>query len=160
MTLNLNPLETNLVNLVIVIGLLFWFLRGFLGGILERRRAAILQELQDAESRLKTATENLSQAQSELAAAQQKAEKIRADGQARAAGIRAEGEKRTISVMAAIKAGADADAEADAARIKDSLRREAALAAIDKVLAELPGRLDASAQAKLIDSTIKNLENA
>ena len=153
-------LETNLVNLVIVIGLLFWFLRGFLGGILERRRTAILQELQDAESRLKTATENLSQAQSELAAAQQKAEKIRADGQARAAGIRAEGEKRTISVMAAIKAGADADAEADAARIKDSLRREAALAAIDKALAELPGRLDASAQAKLIDSTIKNLENA
>jgi F-type H+-transporting ATPase subunit b len=160
MTLNLNPLETNLVNLVIVIGLLFWFLRGFLGGILERRRAAILQELQDAESRLKTANENLSQAQSELAAAQQKAEKIRADGQARAAGIRAEGEKRTISVMAAIKAGADADAEADAARIKDSLRREAALAAIDKALAELPARLDANAQAKLIDSTIKNLENA
>ena len=160
MTLNLNPLETNLVNLVIVIGLLFWFLRGFLGGILERRRAAILQELQDAESRLKTATENLSQAQSELAAAQQKAEKIRADGQARAAGIRAEGEKRTISAMAAVKAGADAGAEADAARIKDSLRREAALAAIDNVLAQLPGRLDASAQAKLIDSTIKNLENA
>ena len=160
MTLNLNPLETNLVNLVIVIGLLFWFLRGFLGGILERRRTAILQDLQDAESRLKTATENLSQAQSELAAAQQKAEKIRADGQARAAGIRAEGEKRTISAMAAVKAGADADAEADAARIKDSLRREAALAAIDNVLAQLPGRLDASAQAKLIDSTIKNLENA
>ena len=160
MNLNLNPLETNLVNLVIVISLLFWFLRGFLGGILERRRAAILQELQDAESRLKTATEDLSKAQSELAAAQQKAEKIRADGQARAAGIRAEGEKRTISVMAAIKAGADADAEADAARIKDSLRREAALAAIDKALTELPGRLDDKAQAKLIDSTIKNLENA
>ncbi len=160
MTLNFNPLETNLVNLVIVISLLFWFLRGFLGGILERRRAAILQELQDAESRLKTATENLSKAQSELAAAQQKAEKIRADGKARAAGIRAEGEKRTISVMAAIKAGADADAEADAARIKDSLRREAALAAIDKALTELPGHLDDKAQAKLIDSTIKNLENA
>jgi len=160
MSLNFNPLETNLVNLVIVISLLVWFLRGFLGGILERRRAAILQELQDAESRLKTAAENLSQAQSELAAAQEKAEKIRADGQARAAGIRSEGEKRTISVMAAIKAGADADAEADAARIKDSLRREAALAAIDKALAELPARLDASAQAKLIDSTIKNLENA
>ncbi len=160
MSLNFNPLETNLVNLVIVISLLVWFLRGFLGGILERRRAAILQDLQDAESRLKTATENLSQAQSELAAAQQKAEKIRADGQARAAGIRAEGEKRTISAMVAVKAGADADAEADAARIKDSLRREAALAAIDNVLAQLPGRLDASAQAKLIDSTIKNLENA
>ena len=158
MNLNFNPLETNLVNLAIVIGVLFWFLRGFLGGILERRRSAILQDLQDAEARLKTASEELTKAQSELAAAQQKAEQIRIDGQKRAAAIRAEGEKRTISVMAAIKQGAAADAEAS--RIKDALRREAAMAAIDKVLTDLPGRLDDAAQSKLIDSTIRNLENA
>ena len=160
MTLNFNPLETNLVNLAIVIGVLFWFLRGFLGGMLEKRRNAILEDLQDAESRLKTATTELEKAQSELAAAQQKAERIRVDGQARAASIREEGEKRTISVMAAIKAGADADADAEASRIRDTLRREAALAAIDKVLSDLPGRLDDKSQAGLIDSSIKNLENA
>ena len=160
MNLNFNPLETNLVNLAIVIGVLFWFLRGFLGGILERRRSAILQDLQDAEARLKTASEELTKAQSELAAAQQKAEQIRIDGQKRAAAIRAEGEKRTISVMAAIKQGAAADADAEASRIKDALRREAAMAAIDKVLTDLPGRLDDVAQSKLIDSTIRNLENA
>ena len=160
MNLNFNLLETNLVNLVIVIGVLFWFLRGFLGGILERRRSAILQDLQDAEARLKTATEELTKAQSELAAAQQKAEQIRVDGQKRAAAIRVEGEKRTISVMAAIKQGASADADAEASRIKDALRREAALAAIDKVLTDLPGRLDDAAQSQLIDSTIRNLENA
>ena len=160
MNLNFNLLETNLVNLAIVIGVLFWFLRGFLGGILERRRSAILQDLQDAEARLKTATEELTKAQSELAAAQQKAEQIRVDGQKRAAAIRAEGEKRTISVMAAIKQGASADADAEASRIKDALRREAALAAIDKVLNDLPGRLDDAAQSRLIDSTIRNLENA
>ena len=160
MNLNFNLLETNLVNLAIVIGVLFWFLRGFLGGILERRRSAILQELQDAEARLKTATEELTKAQSELAAAQQKAEQIKVDGQKRAAAIRAEGEKRTISVMASIKQGASADADAEASRIKDALRREAALAAIDKVLTDLPGRLDDEAQSRLIDSTIRNLENA
>ena len=160
MNLNFNLLETNLVNLAIVIGVLFWFLRGFLGGILERRRSAILQDLQDAEARLKTATEELTKAQSELAAAQQKAEQIRVDGQKRAAAIRVEGEKRTISVMAAIKQGASADADAEASRIKDALRREAALAAIDKVLTDLPGRLDDEAQSQLIDSTIRNLENA
>jgi F-type H+-transporting ATPase subunit b len=121
MHLNFNPLETNLVNLAIVIGVLFWFLRGFLGGILERRRSAILQDLQDAEGRLKKASEELTTAQSELAAAQQKAEQIRIDGQKRAAAIRAEGEKRTISVMAAIKQGAAADADAEASRIKDAL---------------------------------------
>ena len=160
MTLNFNPLETNLVNLAIVIGVLVWFLRGFLGGILERRRQAILQELQDAETRLKTATEHLNKAQADLSAAQQKAEQIRADGEARAATIRSSGEQRTIAAMAAVKQGAAADADAEAARIKDTLRREAALAAIDKVLSDLPGRLDEDAQAKLIDSTIKNLENA
>ena len=160
MNLNFNLLETNLVNLAIVIGVLFWFLRGFRGGILERRRSAILQDLQDAEARLKTATDELTKAQSELAAAQQKAEQIRVDGQKRAAAIRVEGEKRTISVMAAIKQGASADADAEASRIKDALRREAALAAIDKVLTDLPGRLDDAAQSQLIDSTIRNLENA
>ena len=51
-------------------------------------------------------------------------------------------------------------ADAEAARIKDTLRREAALAAIDKVLNDLPSRLDDQAQARLIDSTITNLENA
>ena len=160
MNLNFNPLETNLVNLAIVIGVLVWFLRGFLGGILERRRQAILQELQEAESRLDKAAEQLSKAQSDLAAAQQKADQIRVDGEARAATIRSSGEQRTIAAMAAVKQGAVADADAEAARIKDTLRREAALAAIDKVLSDLPARLDANAQAKLIDSTIQNLENA
>ena len=160
MNLNFNPLETNLVNLAIVIGVLVWFLRGFLGGILERRRQAILQELQEAESRLDKAAEQLSKAQSDLAAAQQKADQIRTDGEARAATIRSSGEQRTITAMAAVKQGAVADADAEAARIKDTLRREAALAAIDKVLSDLPARLDTKAQTKLIDSTIQNLENA
>ena len=71
MTLNFNPLETNLVNLAIVIAALVWFLRGFLGGILESRRNVILQDLQDAENRLKTATAELTKAQSDLAEAQQ-----------------------------------------------------------------------------------------
>ncbi|MGB1621983.1 MAG: F0F1 ATP synthase subunit B [Synechococcus sp.] len=158
--LNFNPLETNLINLAIVIGVLVWFLRGFLGGILERRRSVILQDLQDAENRLKKATADLATAQADLAAAQQKADKIRTDGQARAAAIRTDGEQRTISAMAAVKQGAVADADAEAARIQDALRREAALAAIDKVLSDLPGRLDDQAQTSLIDSTIANLENA
>ena len=158
--LNFNIFETNLVNLAIVIVLLVKFLSGFLGGILERRRAAILQDLQDAEKRLKTATEELAKAQADLSEANKKAEKIRLDGQSRAASIRAEGEQRTIAVMANIKQGASADAEAEAIRINDALRREAATAAISKVLRDLPGRLDEKAQNKLLDASIANLRDA
>ena len=158
--INLNPLETNLINLVIVIGVLVYFLKGFLGDMLDRRRQSILKELDDAEARLKTASADLAKAQSDLATAQQKAEKIREDGKARAAAIRADGEQRTIEAMAALKEDALADLNAEGARLTEELRRQAALAAIDKVMADLPARLDDKAQVKIIDASISNLEGA
>ncbi|MCS5706092.1 F0F1 ATP synthase subunit B [Synechococcus sp. FGCU-3] len=158
--LNLNPLDTNLINLVIVIGVLVWFLKGFLGGMLERRRQTILSELNDAEERLKSANAALAQAQQDLAAAQQKAEQIRADGKARAEAVRADSERRTIEDMARLKQDAVADLNAEAARVSDLLRREAARQAIEKALASLPGKLDESAQARLIDQSINTLGNA
>ena len=158
--LNLNLFETNLINLVIVIGVLYWFLKGFLGGILERRRQAILKDLEDSEGRLRQATTDLARAQEDLAAAQQKAEKIRADGKSRAEAIRKDGEMRTINAMAAVKQDALADLNAEGARLTEQLRREAALAAIDKAMTELPGRLDAAGQSRLIDASISNLEDA
>jgi F-type H+-transporting ATPase subunit b len=158
--LNLNPLDTNLINLVIVIGVLVWFLRGFLGGMLERRRQAILADLSDAEERLKTANAALAQAQTDLAAAQQKAAQIQADGQARAAALRAESEQRTIEEMARLKQDAVADLNAEAARVTDLLRREAARQAIEKALTTLPTKLDDAAQARLIDQSINTLGNA
>ena len=158
--LNLNVFETNVINLAIVIFGLYKFLPNFLGGILERRRAIILADLKDAEERLATATSSLSQAQKDLADAQQKAEQIRADGKARAEAIRLESEKRTVEEMARVKQGAAADLSAEASRVSNLLRREAAQLAIEKALASLPGKLDADAQAKLVNQSIKTLGNA
>lgn len=158
--LNLNPFETNIINLAIVIFGLWKFLPGFLGSILERRRNAILSDLQDAEQRLVTATSALAKAQQDLAAAQQKADQIRADGQSRAEALRQESEKRTIEEMARLKQGAMADLSAEAARVTDQLRREAANRAIAKALATLPGKLDAEAQSRLIDQSITTLGKA
>jgi F-type H+-transporting ATPase subunit b len=157
--LNLNVFETNIVNLAIVIFGLYKFLPNFLGGILERRRAIILADLKDAEERLATATTSLAQAQKDLADAQQKAEQIRADGKARAEAIRLESEKRTVEEMARVKQGAAADLSAEASRVSNLLRREAAQLAIQKALASLPGKLDADAQAKLVNQSIKTLGN-
>jgi F-type H+-transporting ATPase subunit b len=157
--LNLNVFETNVINLAIVIFGLYKFLPNFLGGILERRRAIILADLKDAEERLATATSSLSQAQKDLADAQQKAEQIRADGKARAEAIRLESENRTVDEMARVKQGAAADLSAEASRVSNLLRREAAQLAIEKALASLPGKLDADAQAKLVNQSIKTLGN-
>ena len=158
--LNLNVFETNIVNLAIVIFGLYKFLPNFLGGILERRRAIILADLKDAEERLATATSSLNQAQSDLAAAQQKADQIRADGKARAEAIRLESEKRTVEEMARVKQGAAADLDAEAARVSNLLRREAARLAIEKALATLPGKLSPETQAQLVNQSISTLGNA
>jgi len=158
--LNLNLFETNIVNLAIVIFGLYKFLPNFLGSILERRRAIILADLKDAEERLATATSSLAQAQQDLAAAQQKAEQIRADGKVRAEAIRLESEKRTIEEMARVKQGAAADLDAEAARVSNQLRREAARLAIEKALATLPGKLSAEAQAQLVNQSIQSLGKA
>ncbi len=158
--LNTNVFDTNIINLAIVIAGLVYFLRGFLGGILERRRAAILAELTDAEERLATATSAVAAAQKELTEAQAKAERISADGQSRAQAIRLESERRTVEEMARIKQDSASDLESEAARVSDQLRREAARLAIEQAMATLPGRLDASAQARLIDQSIQSLGNA
>ena len=65
--LNLNLFETNIINLTVVIFGLYKFLPNFLGGMLERRRAAILLDLQDAENRLTEAKASLASAKKDLA---------------------------------------------------------------------------------------------
>ena len=155
--LNFNLFETNILNLAVVVFGLYKFLPGFLGKILERRRQAILVELEDAEKRLLKATNSLSNAKEELASAKQKADKIRSDCQSRAEAIRLDSEKRTVEEMARIKQGAASDLNAEAARVTAQLRREAARLAIEKALSILPKKLDSKAQEKFFKQSIKNM---
>jgi len=158
--LNLNLFDTNIINLAIVIAGLVWFLKGFLGGILERRRATILAELKDAEDRLASASASLAEVQKGLSESQAKADKIRTDGVARAQAVRLESERRTVAEMARIKQESASDLDAEATRVTAQLRREAARMAIEKALAALPGKLDPAAQARLIDQSIQSLGKA
>jgi len=155
--LNLNLFETNILNLAVVIFGLYKFLPNFLGGILERRRESILSDLKDAEDRLAEATHSLSLAKKDLANAEQKATKIRNDCQARAEAIRLESEKRTVTEMARIKQGAASDLDAEAARVSNQLRREAAQIAIEKALAVLPGKLNKKTRDEFFKKSIQNM---
>ena len=155
--LNTDLFDTNIINLVIVIGVLVWFLRGFLGGILERRREAILADLKDADERLLIAAKAIEEGNKELAQAQATAERILAEGKQRALAIREDSERRTVEEMARIKQDAVSNLNAEAARVVESLRLETARAAVEKALEALPGRLDDESRARLIDRSIEAL---
>jgi len=158
--LNLNLFETNVINLAVVIFGLYKFLPNFLGGMLERRRTAILADLKDAEERLSVASKSLDEAKQELAAAEQKAIQIRSDCKVRAEAIRLESEKRTVEEMARIKQGAVSDLNSEASRVSSQLRRQAAQLAIEKALEKLPEKLDQDTQEKFLSQSIKNMEIA
>ncbi|MCY4173825.1 MAG: F0F1 ATP synthase subunit B [Cyanobacteria bacterium MAG CAR3_bin_5] len=155
--IDLDILNDNLVNLAILIPVLFWFLKGFLGGILSRRREAVLQDLNEAESRLAEATAQLEKAQAELASAQETARTILKDGQARADAIRAEGEQRTIAEMARLQEEAKADTDSEARRISNELLSSTADQAIALALQDLPAALSRQKQKKLLEATINSL---
>ena len=158
--LNLNLFETNIINLAVLIAATVWFLKGFLGGILERRRMSVLGDLKDAEERLAKASTALAEAQQGLTEAQQRAEKIVLDGTARAAAIREESERRSIDEIARIKESASSDLANEASRVSAQLRRETARQAVEQALAGLTGKLDDKAQASLIDQSIQSLGNS
>jgi F-type H+-transporting ATPase subunit b len=64
--LNLDILETGLLNILALLGILIYTGRDFLGSLLEERKTTIVKSVQDAEDRLNEAQKRLSEAQKQL----------------------------------------------------------------------------------------------
>jgi len=65
-TLNLDILETGLLNILALLGILIYTGKDFLGSLLEERKTAIIKSVQDAEDRLNEAQKRLGEAQKQL----------------------------------------------------------------------------------------------
>jgi len=67
--LNSDILETGLINILALVGILVYTGRDFLGSALEERKTTIVKGVQDAEDRLNEANRRLSEAQKQLSQA-------------------------------------------------------------------------------------------
>uniref|UniRef100_UPI003003278B ATP synthase CF0 subunit I n=1 Tax=Cocconeiopsis kantsiensis TaxID=3082010 RepID=UPI003003278B len=65
-SLNLDILETGLLNIIALLAILIYTGRDFLGSLLEERKTTIVKSVQDAEDRLNEAQKRLSEAQKQL----------------------------------------------------------------------------------------------
>jgi len=65
-TLNLDILETGLLNILALLGILIYTGKDFLGSLLEERKTAIIKSVQEAEERLNEAQKSLGEAQKKL----------------------------------------------------------------------------------------------
>ena len=64
--LNLDILETGLLNILALLGILIYTGKDFLGSLLEERKTTIVKSVQDAEDRLNEAQKRLNEAQKQL----------------------------------------------------------------------------------------------
>lgn len=155
--LNFNILETNVVNLLIVFGVLFYAGRKFLGDTLGERQSAIEAEFQDVEERRKTAAAALAEQQQKLAQSKAEAERILAQAQENAKKTR-----ETILAQAAadverMKAGAVQDLNAERERVIAQLRQSIVAQAMEQSLAQIKGHVTESTHQKLIDDGLAML---
>ena len=67
--LNLDILETGLINILALVAILVYTGKDFLGSVLEERKTNIVKSVQDAEDRLNEANRRLSEAQKQLSQA-------------------------------------------------------------------------------------------
>ena len=82
--INTDILDTNIINLTAVIGIVVTFVGGNLTAVLEDRRKTILGNLEEATQRALDAETKLNEARAQLEAAKTKAQQIREEGVSRA----------------------------------------------------------------------------
>jgi len=144
--LNFNILDTNLINLAIILSVLVYFGRGFLGKILLERRQKIETAIQDAEKRKKDAAASLADQQQKLAQAQTEAGRIRA-----AAEESAKKAKETILTQT------EQDIHSQQERIIAELRQRVVAMALEQAESRLKSDLNENTQQQLIDRSIAML---
>ena len=156
--LNFDILETNLINLIIIIGVLFYFGRGFLGSKLKERREVIEKAITEAEARQKKAASSLAEQQQKLQMAKKEAEKIKADAKTNAEAARQAVLDQSAKDVERLKTSAAQDLTSQQEKVMQELRRRVSEMAMEKVRSRLPEVLNEGKQSQLIDQSIAQLK--
>ncbi|MEO1385949.1 MAG: F0F1 ATP synthase subunit B [Cyanobacteria bacterium J06634_6] len=155
--INFDIFETNLINLAIVIGVLIYFGKGFLGSKLQERREAIETAIKDAEARQKKASSALAEQQQKLQLAKKEAERIKAEAKTNAEAAREAVLAQSAKDIERLKVSAAQDLTSQQDKVMQELRQRVSQMAMDKVRSRLPEKLNDGVQTKLVDQSIAQL---
>jgi len=152
--LNLDVLDTNLINLGILIVVLLYFAPGFIGKILKERRATIEQAIKEAEQRQEKAAAALAEQEKNLTQAQAEAQKILATAETRAQEVKQKIELQAEQDVERMKATANQEMDTERDKAIAQLRSIVASKALAQVESRLKETLDENAQRQLVDRSI------
>lgn len=139
---NGNILETNIINLAVVVGIVVTFVGDALRSLLENRRQSIVNALQQAEQRAQEAQAKLATAQAQVDLAKEKAEAIRQQGR-----LAADQERASYA----------AQTKVDTERLQSG-KEENLLLQQQKAVAQVSQKVIALALAKVRDKLTRGLD--
>lgn len=152
--LNFDILETNLINLSILIGILVVFGRKFLTDTLSERRTGIETIVKETEQRLNEAASKLAEAQKSVKDSQQEANKIISAAQEVAKDAREAILARAAVDVQRMKDVAAADMNTERDKAIASVRSQVVAQALAKVESQLQSGVSDDTQKELIDRSI------
>ena len=149
--------EANLVNLVILVGGLFYLLSGALSESLSERQQKILGAIQESEERLEEATKKLADSETQLAQAQMVIESIGKDAEVTAKQVKSTILTDGKTEIERLTAAAKAQIGTIEARVRKQISDYVATLALQRITMQLEGKLNSSLQQQIIDRNISKL---
>jgi F-type H+-transporting ATPase subunit b len=154
--INTDIFEANLINLAIVVSVVVYFGRGFLGKILSERRAAIESDIKESETRKQQAAKAQAEQEQKLAQAEAEAQRILAEAKTGANSVTEQILAQAIVEIQRLEESASQDTSSSQERAIAELRQRVVELSLKKVEQELQAQLanNEDAQRKLIDRSI------
>jgi F0F1-type ATP synthase membrane subunit b/b' len=156
-SLNLDIFEANLINITLLAGGLFYLLSGALSESLSERQQKILGAIQESEEKLQEATTRLTEGETKLAQAQIVIESIQKDAEQTAAQVKSSILTDGKSEIERLTAAAKAQITTIEFRVRKQISDYVGTLALQRITAQLEGKLNSSLQKQIIDRNISKL---
>ena len=156
-SLNTDIFETNLINITILAGGLYYLLSGALSENLSERQQRILGSIQESEERLQEATTRLTESETQLAQAQIVIESIQKDAEVTANQVKSSILTDGKSEIERLTATAKAQIGTIEAKVRKQISDYVVSLALSRITAQLEGKLNSSLQQQIIDRNISKL---
>lgn len=156
---NGNILETNILNLSVVVGIVVSLGGDALRELLDNRKAAILSTLSSSEERAKQAAETLAIAKNELAFAEKKALEIRENAKRAVLEVREQSNERRTQDIARLEETKTERTSSALLRAKSDLSSYTVKLALDRAKAKLDASLDPAFYEAINNSQLVLLTN-
>ena len=155
--LNFDIFDTNIINLAILVYVLIYFGRKFLGNTLNERSQKIAGAISEAEGRQKKAAEALAAQQQKLTRAQEEAVQIRKRAEDNALTAKAAIAQKTAADIERLKETAAKDLGSQQEKAMAELKQRAIALALERVETRLKAGLNPQQEQELINRSIANL---